>query len=90
MPGAGGVCIDVDFTVIDVAEAARAQYDKAEGGEPVCCGMRLKLSRSLGKEKWRSFMTTWLSKLQMKHNVWYSSLNTLLSLLLPKYRFFFF
>lgn len=35
-PGAGGVCIDVDLTVIDVAEAAKAQYDKAVGGGPVC------------------------------------------------------
>lgn len=51
--------------------------------------MKPKLSRSQGKEKRWSFMTTWLSKLLMKHNVWYSSSpNTLLSLLLAGYFFF--
>lgn len=35
-------------------------------------------------------MTTRLNKLQMKHDVWYSSLNTLLSLPLAKYFFLFF
>lgn len=39
-PGAGCVCIDVDLTLIDVAEAARAQYDKAVGGGPACAVAR--------------------------------------------------
>lgn len=77
-PGACGVCIDVDLTVIDMAEAARAQHDKAVGGGTrVRSGMKSKLSRSQGIEKWQGFMTPWLSKLQMKPSVWYSlSLNT--------------
>lgn len=33
-PGACGVCIDVDLTVIDVVAAVRVQYDKAVGGGP--------------------------------------------------------